>query len=101
MPKAIRSTPKAGQLVISVSQRTTRKSPYSDRHGKLHSVLAVSWRKILEPYRQCAGAVQPGEGTIVSRRGIGDRAIWTKPLAACGGRGQAMGFAWIFADSWG
>ena len=56
--------------------------------------------KILEPYRQCAGAVQPGEATIVSRRGICDREIWTKPLAACGGRGQAMGFAWVFEGSW-
>jgi hypothetical protein len=37
-------------------------------------------RKILEPYRKCAGAVQPGKATIVSRRGICDREIWTKPL---------------------
>jgi len=57
-------------------------------------------RKILEPYRKCAGAVQPCEATILSRRGIGDKEIWTKPRAACGGRGGAMGFAWVFEDSW-
>ena len=42
--------------------------------------------QILGPYRQCGGAVQLDETTIVYRRGIGDRGICTKPLAACGGR---------------
>ena len=59
------------------------------------------WRKILGLYRRCAGSVLPGEATIVSRRGICDREIWMKPLAACGGRGGAMGFAWVFEDWWG
>ena len=39
------------------------------------------WRKILGSYRKCFGAVQPGKCTSVSRRGICDRKIWSKPLA--------------------
>src|SRR5215472_14196179 len=60
---------------------------------------SVSCCKILEPYRKCAGAVQLREATILSRRGIGDKEIWTKPLAACRGRGGAMGLAGVFEDS--
>ena len=40
-----------------------------------------TWRKILGPYRRCAGAVPPESSRIVSRRGICDRVIWKKPLA--------------------
>ena len=39
----------------------------------------------------------PGETTIVSRRSIGDRKIWTKPLAFAADAGFAMGFQSIFA----
>ena len=55
------------------------------------------WRKILEPYRRCAGAVQRCEATIVSRRGICDRVIWTKPLAFAADADFAMEFQSIFA----
>ncbi len=35
--------------------------------------------------------MQPGEATIVSRRGICDRGIWTKPLALAADAGELWG----------
>src|SRR5215472_8864028 len=98
-------------LFLGVGTLSKRKPPFADRTSTALDVCFVvqeggrcattgRWRKILEPYRKCAGAVQPCEATILSRRGIGDKEIWTKPRAACGGRGGAMGFAWVFEDSW-
>ena len=54
--------------------------------------------QILGPYRQVRRRETAELERNVVRRWTCDREIWTKPLAACGGRGQAMGFAFVFGD---
>src|SRR5215469_7955662 len=55
----------------------------TSRNSGVESAGEESQLAINSSLSQCAGSVQPGEATIVSRRGIYDREIWKKPLAAC------------------
>jgi len=61
----------------------------------LSSQLARNLRALSPMCRRRAAARRQG----CVPPGIGDRKIWTKPLAACGGRGGAMGIAWVVERS--